>query len=52
LQTYEITWESNHVERVVGHQVSWPNSTLLSVFTGGRAADAPVLMIHAEIDGR
>jgi hypothetical protein len=48
-QRYEITWLSGHVETVIAHQVSWPNSSV-RLFSRG---DAPQrIQFHAEVDGR
>lgn len=54
---YEITWNSGHIERVLAHQVSWPNSgqvlTRALFGVGGEDTDKPRrILFHAEIDGR
>lgn len=42
LDTYEITWNSGHIETVIAHQVSWPN------IMNNRPS---VVCMHAEING-
>lgn len=52
---YEITWMSGHAERVLAHQVAYPQAGL--AFAGsalGVATEtgAPRIRMHAQIDGR
>lgn len=55
---YEITWMTGHIETVLAHQVSWPNSldsSFREMFGGSTATttDRPrFVRLHAEIDGR
>jgi hypothetical protein len=50
LQTYEITWQNGHIERVLAHQVSYPNNHR-SLF--GREEDvAQIIEFHGEVNGR
>ena len=55
LDVYEITWMSGHVERVLAHQVSWPEAGLnlaRSMFGVGAEGGPTRVRIHAEISGR
>jgi hypothetical protein len=49
LRTYEIVWQSGHVETVQGHQVHF-TGTADAVFNQG-VKRAPRFTIHGEIDG-
>lgn len=49
LKTFEVTWMSGHVERIQGHQVSWPGSGA-AIF--GAPTGPSRVAIHAELDGR
>lgn len=55
---YEITWTSGHIETVVAHQITFPNSGLAGFGGGGLItalnADTgvPRIRMHAEINGR
>lgn len=48
IQTFEITWQSGHVERVQAHQVTYHGGD--SLF--GRSQLPRRLDFHGEIDGR
>lgn len=49
LQTYEITWQNGHVERIQAHQVTYPNNAARLFFH----RDLPDLVeFHGEFAGR
>lgn len=48
-RTYEITWQSGHVETVTAHQVTWPGAG--AAIFGIRDSRPPRVQFHAEIDG-
>jgi hypothetical protein len=48
LQTYEVIWQSGHVERIQAHQVIWPGNAAMLF---GRTAEVPRIVMHAQIDG-
>lgn len=50
LQTYEVIWESGHVERIQAHQVTHPNNA--AALFGGRPDVKQVIEFHGEIEGR
>lgn len=50
LRTYEITWTSGHVERIHGHQVTWPPSAP-PLFGTTRTHTARRVMVHGHVDG-
>jgi hypothetical protein len=47
-RTYEITWQSGHVETVIAHQVTYPDAFS---FFGGRSSRPTRIQFHAEVDG-
>jgi hypothetical protein len=49
VQTYEVVWQSGHMERIQAHQVIWPGNAL-SLF--GVATKPPRVVMHAVLDGR
>jgi hypothetical protein len=49
LQTYEITWQSGHVERLQGHQISYTGGAIEALF--GRPEKPRRFTIHGEFDG-
>jgi hypothetical protein len=53
---YEITWMTGHIETVLAHQITWPNSSadLRRMFGGlATATEEPrFVRMHAELDGR
>lgn len=51
LVTYEITWQSGHVERIQAHQVIWPGNAL-DLFAPAGPPRPRRVMFHGEIDGR
>lgn len=56
VQTYEVTWRTGHIERILAHQISWPKngvSMLASMFGAqSEQVGASRIHFHAEIDGR
>lgn len=50
LQTYEVIWESGHVERIQAHQVTYPNNA--AIMFGNRPDAKHIIEFHGEIDGR
>lgn len=48
-RTYEITWQSGHVETVLAHQVTWPGAG--AGLFGRTDSRPPRVQFHAEIDG-
>lgn len=53
LQTFEITWMSNHVETVQGHQILWESHGEVFAHWSGRApTEHPKMRIHAMLEGR
>ncbi len=48
-QTFELTWQSGHVERIQAHQVSYPDNT--AVFLGRELSRPPRIQFHGEFDG-
>lgn len=51
VRIFEVTWMSGHVERIPGHQVSWPNSLTFLPFESP-AGQRQRIQIHGWIDGR
>jgi hypothetical protein len=51
---YEITWMSGHVERVLAHQVVYPQAGMMLGSAFGLTAEpgAPRVRMHAEINGQ
>ncbi|GIE46393.1 hypothetical protein [Actinoplanes lobatus] len=57
VDTYEITWMSGHIERVLAHQVSYPAAGMalmrsMGAVTVGVEGGAPRVRMRAEINGR
>jgi len=57
LQTWELTWASGHVERISGHQVTWPQqgaNPLAEMFGQVRTESSTVRYVHfhGQIDGQ
>lgn len=48
-RTYEITWQSGHVERVIAHQVTWPGAG--AAIFGVKDSRPPRIQFHAEVGG-
>jgi hypothetical protein len=48
-RTYEITWQSGHVETVTAHQISYPSTA--DVLFGRRTSRPARVDFHAQIDG-
>lgn len=63
--TYEITWRTGHIERVLAHQISWPGQAaqmmrgyfspvaevLAGVATAAASQPRTRMHFHAEIEG-
>lgn len=49
IQSFEITWQSGHVETIHAHQVSWPDNAR-ALF--GPADSDPFVRFHGQIGGR
>jgi hypothetical protein len=54
LRTYEITWQTGHVERIQGHQLILPPPEGIGLFSPviNRVGHIRRITIHGEFDGR